>query len=244
MDHFAIGLDRGSDDRAVFVGVLGGVLGGSAAVFDGLLPRRSGIMNGKGDVFDTIAKKFDMARGGVVFGQAAGEDEADVALGEVVVSGFAAAGGLITHLLAGEAETVAVEVSSLLGVAAIEANVVDIDECEGVGGEGGDGGGLGGDGGHGGFSEVKQGKESQQAVPQVGFQRTDGSGKMVVRAAREVRSVKLGAEGSGLVRQFFHFEELGKRKTLCKLPLRWWSGQGAGTPVPERSILRILKWGA
>ncbi len=136
VDDLAVGLDRRGDDGAVFVLELGGLLGGGAAVLEGLAVRGFGVVDGEGDVLDAVAVEADVARGGVVLGEAGGEDEADVALREVVVGGIARAGGLVADLLAGESEAVGVEVCGLLGVAAVEADIVDVDELQRVGGLG------------------------------------------------------------------------------------------------------------
>lgn len=150
----AKGLDAGHGDGTVFVFEDAGLIGGLRAVADGFFPGFFCVEDGEGDVFDAVAVHRNFHVGGVFCGEATGEDEADVALCEEVVSRVTDACGEVGDLLDLEAEAVCVEERGLLGVADVELDVVDVDEVERVVGEGWVGGGLGGEGGHLGTPEM------------------------------------------------------------------------------------------
>jgi hypothetical protein len=128
VDRAAVGLDRGDGDGPLVVAERAGLLGGLGAVGDGALPRLLGVEDGERDVLDAVAVELDLLGGGVVLGERGGEQEADVALGEQVVGLVARAGGEVGDLGDVEPEGVGVEVGGLLGVADVEADVVDVDE--------------------------------------------------------------------------------------------------------------------
>jgi hypothetical protein len=134
MDRTPVGVDGGDGDGALVVLERAGLLGGAGAVAHRALPGLLGVEDGEGDVLDAVAVLLDLLGGGVVLGQRGRQQQADVALGEQVVGLLAAAGGEVGDLGDVEPEGVGVEVGRLLGVADIEADVVDVDERKRIGG--------------------------------------------------------------------------------------------------------------
>ena len=135
VDAPAVGLDAGHDHGPVagLVAQLDRLVGGLAAVPDGLLVRRGRVPHGERQVLDPVAVPPDLLLGRVVLGQTRRQKQPDVALAEQAVSLLPGARREIGVLAEVEPEAVAVEVRRLPGVAHVKADVVDVDQPEGVG---------------------------------------------------------------------------------------------------------------
>lgn len=135
VDAAAVGANGGDGDAAGGIAIGPGFAAncGRCAVFDRAFKSFFCIEDGERDVFDAVAVHGDFEGSGVFGRQAAGEQEADVALGEEIACGIAIAGGEIVDLFDLEAEAVSVEERGLLGVTNMKADVVDIDQLEWIG---------------------------------------------------------------------------------------------------------------
>ena len=134
VDRSAVGLDGRHRDAAAIIGDRPGFADGSSAVRDGSLERLLGIVDGEGDVLHTVAESREFRIDRVIRGKRGLEDESNVALGQQVSGGVAASRGEIRDLAHFESEGVRVEDRGLLRVAHEEADMIDIDQLQGVGG--------------------------------------------------------------------------------------------------------------
>ena len=132
MDDLSVGLDRCSGDGASVLFQHRRFHGGNATIANRLLIGGFGIEYGERDVLDAVSESTHMSIAVSIGLQSGAQQQSDVALGQEVLGLVACARRQVGDLADVEAEAAGVEIRGLFGVADIEADVVYVDQIEGV----------------------------------------------------------------------------------------------------------------
>ena len=132
VDGVAVGGDRGDADFAVFVAQIMALVHAARAAPGGFAPGELGVLDGHGDVADSVAVQTNVVGDAAVGTKRRGEDKADLPLledvgGAVVKASFWTSPGYQRH-----AEGGAIEIGRLAGVADVKLDVIRSSDGEKV----------------------------------------------------------------------------------------------------------------